>query len=596
MRTRSTLLFLLLSPVIIRGQGQFNHQVSARWGSNLNDMASAVAIAPDGSMLLAGTFTNSIDMDPGPNETMFTATPLGSGQPSEDYFAVKLNADGTLAWGFTVGNTGTEVAGGVTFDTNGDALLACSFKGVTDIDPGPAELLTPATANHTAVLRIDGQSGALLGHFILSSPVGQFSASAHTTFGIEAAPDGGFAIHGGFGDNLDLDHGPGAGVVNSNGGFDAFVAKYAADMSYEWGFGLGGTGNFTDRTTDIRFDADGALYVGGFFNAGTDFDPGPAQAVIPPASSGRDVCVARYGTDGAFAWMARMVSPSSSDGLYGLEVAQGEVLLIGGYETSVDVDPGAATHLLTPTSNTQGTYLVKLLATTGAFASAAQFDQFIEPVGGAAPTNHRRSVALAGADHFVFAGELFFGTYDMQIGPGVTDLQPNNGVRDIVLARYAWSDFALSGAIRIGGTTGSDECHAITSNASGQILIGGGFRSSVLNVAAQGPAVNLSNAGNAGIADAFCARYVWSASTTGIAEANSATIIAFPNPFVSTITLNGPAVGFSQVRVFDAAGRVAAEASGSLPLSLELGALRAGIYTAHVTSRNGPAVFRLVKE
>lgn len=594
MKKLSATLFFLIVCLAVHAQGQFVHQASARWGTNLNDQAKVCALADNGAMLLAGTFSNTIDLDPGPNEVLVAAVPSAT-PPSLDVFVVKLNADGSYAWGFTLGNDRTELVGGAAFTQNGDVLLACSFSRAVDIDPGTDEVLSPATGNHSAVLRLDGQTGALQDHMILSSPVNQFFTSAHTVLGLEVDADGGFALHGAFGDNLDLDPSAGVAQVNTSGGSDAFVAKYDAAMDFEWGFALGGTGNFTDQTTDIRFDEDGALYVGGFFNAGTDFDPGADQAVIAPASSGRDVCVAKYAADGSFDWLARMVAPGSSDGLFGLEVFEDEVLLMGRFETSVDVDPGAGTETLTPITNNVGTYIVKLSASAGALLNAAQFDQLIEPVGGASANTHRRSMARTDDGHFVFIGDLAFGAYDMQIGPGTTNLQPNSGVRDIVLARYAWDDFSLSGAVRIGGASGSDEANAIAINSTGQILIAGGFRSSALNVAMQGPAVNLQNAGSSS-SDAFCARYAWSNSTTHMGEMNAQPLHAFPNPFTDVITLDGAWAGTNRVRIFDATGRLAAEASGTLPLTVDLGLLPAGSYTAQVIADNGPAVFRLMKE
>jgi len=105
----------------------------------------------------------------------------------------------------------------------------------------------------------------------------------------------------------------------------------------------------------------------------------------------------------------------------------------------------------------------------------------------------------------------------------------------------------------------------------------------------------LQNAGSSS-SDAFCARYAWSNSTKAIGESEIHEMNAFPNPFVNSITLTGARVGLNRLRLFDATGRLAAEASGTLPLTLDLGLLPAGSYTAHVTSENGPTVFRLMKE
>lgn len=574
------LLALGISPV----QGQLIHERSARWGGSGSDQVTATALAPDGSMLLSGTFNGTIDLDPGPGQVNVTATPAGT----VNCFAVKLGPDGSYAWGFALAKPG--IPAGVAFATAGDALVAWSFNGAADIDPGPGQQLTPNQGNHTAVQRLDAASGALISHLVITSPVGQFFSSAHSTLGLEAAPDGGFAIHGSFGDNLDLDPGTGTAVVNSNGGADAFIARYAADMSFAWGLGLGGIGNFTDQTSDIRFDADGALYAGGFFNSGTDFDPGAGQAVIPPASSGRDACVAKYGADGSYLWHARMLSPGSSDGVFGLEVADGQVLLMGAYETSVDADPGPDTQTLNPISNQAGTYFVKLSASSGELASAAQFDQLIQPAGGAAANTNRRSMALTGDGHFVIAVELAFGVLDMQIGPGVTNLQPNSGVFDIGLARYAWDDLTLTGAVRVGGTNGSDNCRSITANESGHFLIGGEYRSTTFNVNPSSSAVNLSNAGSS---DGFVARFSWSDINTAVTIRTGTSMSAYPNPFMDRITFTGTGVGHG--RILDASGRLVAERQGSLPMAIDLGELRPGAYIAHMEDERGARRLSLVK-
>jgi hypothetical protein len=202
---------------------------------------------------------------------------------------------------------------------------------------------------------------------------------------------------------------------------------------------------------------------------------------------------------------------------------------------------------------------------------------------------------MLGSDQFVLTGDLFFGTYDMAIGPDVFNLQPNSGVRDIFLARYSWSDFALNGAVRIGATTGSDESTAIASNETGHFVIGGGFRSSTLNVNPSGPAVNMTNAGNAGSSDAFCA--VYQLLTTGVAEGQAATTLrAYPNPASDRVVINGDAQGDVRVRLVDGTGRTVSETRGMLPIVIDLAALTNGVYLAQIINDRGVSTLPLVKK
>lgn len=596
-----------LSPVILcffvamfqveHVRGQFSQQSSGRWGSTLDERVAVVAMASDGAVMVQGTFSSDdIDLDPGTAQVTVSVTPTGSpvNIPS-DIFAVKLNSDGSYAWGITLGQAAnTEQCGGIAFTPEGDVLMAISFGGVLDIDPGPGETLTASGASHTALLKLDGANGSLLDHFVLTSPVFQFGAGSNSTRGITVAPDGGFTLHGLFTENLDMDPGAGITTVTSSGLRDGFVAKYAADMSFEWAAGLGGTGNFDDHLTNVRFGADGACYVGGFFNAGADLDPGPGTVILPPLSSSRDVCVVKYGVDGEYVWHARMVSPSSSDGVFALEVANGEVLLMGRYGTTVDVDPGAGTQVLTPVSGTEGTYVVKLLEVSGALVNAKQFDQATQPSGTSTSSGPSISSAMLGSEQFVLIGELFFGNYDVAIGPEVFNLQPNNGVFDFFLARYSWSDIDLLGAVRIGGTTGSDESTAIAGNGTGQFVIGGSFKSSTMNVNPTGPVVNLTNIGGPNTSDGFCV--VYQPLTSGIEDRPSSAFRAYPNPAVDRVVISGEKPGKVLVRMLDATGRMVSETTGVMPIAIDLALLNNGIYLAQVINEQGLTTLSLVKQ
>jgi hypothetical protein len=577
--------------------GQFSHLRSAHWGGTESENVEFVAIASDGAVAVIGTFSSaSMDLDPGPAQVPVSVTPTVSpANFPRDVFVAKLNPDGSYAWGFTfVQEANTERPAGIAFTPQGDILMAISFVGVLDIDPGPGVTLTPAVANHTAVLKLNGADGTVIDHFVLSSPVFQFGVGTHSTLGITMAPDGGFALHGTFTSNLDLDPGPGTGIVTSSGLRDGFLAKYASDMSFEWSIGLGGTGNFDDFVTHVRFGADGACYVGGFFNSGTDFDPGPGTAVLPELASASDACVVKYAADGGYVWHARMVSPSS-DAVFALEVANGEVLVIGRYNTTVDVDPGVGTQALTPVSGTAGTYLVKLSEASGALITAAQFDQQTVPHGSVVFAGPLGPGPVLGGDHFVLIGSLVAGTYDMAIGPQVFVLQPHNGVLDIFMALYSWSDFTLGGAVRIGGSTGSDTSTSIAANETGQFVIGGGFRSSILNVQPTGPVVNLANASNAGTSDAFFA--VYQLLTTGVAEAHASTTFrAYPNPASDRVVIAGDAQEEVLIRLFDGTGRAVFEERGLLPMAIDLVAINKGIYLAQIINDREVGTLHVVKE
>ena len=79
-------------------------------------------------------------------------------------------------------------------------------------------------------------------------------------------------------------------------------------------------------------------------------------------------------------------------------------------------------------------------------------------------------------------------------------------------------------------------------------------------------------------------------------EVNAQPLHAFPNPFTDVITLDGAWAGTNRVRIFDTTARLAAEATGTLPLTIDLDLLSPGSYTAQLISEKGPVVVRLMKE
>ncbi|MBK7944240.1 MAG: T9SS type A sorting domain-containing protein [Flavobacteriales bacterium] len=211
--------------------------------------------------------------------------------------------------------------------------------------------------------------------------------------------------------------------------------------------------------------------------------------------------------------------------------------------------------------------------------------------------NTRESTAMVGDDHFVFVGELSFGTYDMVIGPGTFNLQPNSGVLDLFVARYAWSDLSLTSAMRVGGSTGSDLPQGVASNAAGQFLIGGNFKTTALNVNPQGTAVNLANAGGNSASDAFCARYAYSASTAGISDQSRINgLRCYPNPMRESLVINGPPSLLVRVDLLDMAGRVVLNAKGALPLTLDVSDVSPGAYHMRSISPEGSDVIALLKD
>jgi len=105
----------------------------------------------------------------------------------------------------------------------------------------------------------------------------------------------------------------GGGNVSTQGNEDCFVAKYGADGSYQWAFGLGNIGqNTQERSWDIAVEPNGDFYVAGGFHGSMNFNPlGTAMNYsLPDTLAG--LFIAKYNTNGICQWVISLDAQTTS--------------------------------------------------------------------------------------------------------------------------------------------------------------------------------------------------------------------------------------------------------------------------------------------
>jgi hypothetical protein len=162
-----------------------------------DDEGESIHHDASGNIYIAGHFSATADMDPGPGTMNFTAS-VGS-----NTFLSKLDASGNLVWAKQLE---TKNAFSSDLDANGDFYITGQFTGTADVDPGPGTvLLTAVASNDVYVCKINNS-----GDLVWARAVG----SSESENGLSVAVDdaGGLSITGNFLGTLDFD--PGAGVQN----------------------------------------------------------------------------------------------------------------------------------------------------------------------------------------------------------------------------------------------------------------------------------------------------------------------------------------------------------------------------------------------
>jgi len=150
--------------------------------------------------------------------------------------------------------------------------------------------------------------------------------------GVAVDASGNIVVIGGFYGSIDL----GGGPLASQGGYDALVAKYSPSGAHVWSRGLGGTAD--DYGYGVATDSAGDVVVTGYFQNTADFGTGPL------ASAGAsDVFVAEYSPAGAPRWARRAGGSGSEDGRAIAADRDGNVLVTGTFQGSVDFGGGPLT-------------------------------------------------------------------------------------------------------------------------------------------------------------------------------------------------------------------------------------------------------------
>lgn len=416
MRSIGIILMIWISFISVRSYAQERfHWVNRIGGQTGMSRANDVTSDKEGNTFITGHFTNAADFDPG------AGTRILDGQPFGGVYLAKYDASGQLVWvqqfaSNVLGPSG-ERGNAVATDDSGNVFIVGQFKGTLD--------LRTRTSTHISFRTSGGEDI----FFIKLNKAGQILwakkfGSRYDDFCYSLATDelGNIYITGESGGDMDFN----PGTTNQQVlGYGIFLAKYDNNGDYIWANTIGvGAGK------NVKTDDKGNVYVTGYINRTSDFDPDTSAAIIH-TNGGQDIFVAKYNNDGVYLW-AKGIGGNRDD--FGNSIAvssSGDVYVTGGFSgTDIDFDPGPGIkYLSTPYRNTN-TFLLKL-DNTGNFLWAHKLgnDSTNTNVDG-------QSIALTDQDDFFITGS-FRSHVDFDPGPGTHILRAVAGsYTDIFIAKY----------------------------------------------------------------------------------------------------------------------------------------------------------------
>lgn len=235
-----------------------------------NAVGRGIDVGTAGEVVVCGQFTGQIDLDPGAGAVLRTSAGLSDG------FVLRLDAGGAYSWGFALGSIYEDQVENARFGPAGSVYLAGDFQDSVDFDPSPGgtEVLDAGLVYGTFLSRMDAAGNLLWARAVQQSTVGE---------GPVLMVDGAGAAYlaATFWGTADLNPVDSAAfMATSAGNADAFVLKLESNGAYGWAGSIAGAGN--ENPHAISLDPNGAVWIGGNFDALTDFNPGSGyQAHLP---------------------------------------------------------------------------------------------------------------------------------------------------------------------------------------------------------------------------------------------------------------------------------------------------------------------------
>ena len=288
-------------------------QVRVEWdniyGGDRTDLLQSISVTPDGGYLLGGYSTSDASRDKSEDS-----------RGAEDYWVVKIDAEGNKEWDRTIGGNGNDyLSTAIALEDGGYLLAGNSFSGVSGEKTEPVK----QDSDYWAV-RVDAA-----GNILWDKSFGSIGFNALRE--AVATDDGGFLLAG----TAAGSGGDRSGPMSQN--WDYWVVKVDADGNKEWDRAV--IGSDTDYLQAVVMGTDGGFLIGGFSASAAAYDKteGPKGYTVYELPTGEidslpilDYWVVKLDRNGNILW-DRTIGSKQDDYLFAIEAAPDGGFLLGGY-------------------------------------------------------------------------------------------------------------------------------------------------------------------------------------------------------------------------------------------------------------------------
>jgi hypothetical protein len=312
------------------------------------DASSNLVLDGSGHIFLAGSFSGTVDFDPGTGVSNMTAANAAG-------FVAKLDTAGALVWARQFSGAGSYLMGNIAVAPSGNMYVMGSvLDNTVDLDPGTGTFnVTPLGFIDAVVMKLNSE-----GNFVWAKQMGGiFSLS----FGLRVAldPQEHVLNAGVYAGDIDFDPGTGTTDLTSGGSEEYFFSKLDSAGNFIWAKGSAGSGSSVAETYALTVDKKGNLYAAGFLNNTVDFDPGAAVANLTTATTA--AFMMKLDSAGNYKW-AKEIAGSGIAQSRALSIdASGNVYSTGNFRDTCDFDPNLGISKLMSTVGKDAIYVHKMV-------------------------------------------------------------------------------------------------------------------------------------------------------------------------------------------------------------------------------------------
>ena len=504
-KTISSIIFLI-QILFVNAQSP-SYQWAKQIGSFSGEEGRSIVTDPSGNIYTTGSFKGVVDFDPSAGVNNLSASGLS------DIFVAKFDTYGTFIWAKQIGGAANDKGCSIALDSLGNIYTTGYFRDTVDFDPGVGIFNLSSGFNGAMfILKLDS-----MGDYVWSKSMNGTIGSGVNVNSIAIDGSGNVYTTGTFYGTVDFLPGIGISNLTSAGGNDIFVLKMDVFGYFDWVKQIQGP---QDQTAwSIATDASDNLYITGWFNGFTDFNPDIATYYLT-AGGFSDVFILKLDSYGNFAWAKKI---GGTDLAYAYSVAidtAGNVYAIGEFYGTVDFDPGIGIFNLSTIG--MNVFVIKL-DHHGNFIWAKDI--------GGTNSAYGRSIILDAISNVYITG-IFSGTTDFNPGTDVFNSTSAGGL-DIFISKLD-SSGNFSWAKVIGGVS-NDAGHSMTLDKSNNLFVIGSFNDTVDFDSGDG-IFNLNSSGNDNMFILKLGKF-----PVGLAENQCEDIMSiYPNPVKTMVAITIP--------------------------------------------------------